>query len=444
MDDKTYENLLRTAFREKAETPESWRKKTRNLMGEYEGAIPRRIWAGRRVIVLILILALAVPAGVYAAFRLLDPADTALLMEREELAKVFDKEVADIVSKTDGDYTVSLLGMVSGRQLDALHFDDEDAAERNYAALAVQRTDGTPIEGYGNPNISVSPVIEGFDPALWNTAVFDNAWEKRIVDGVLYCIADWKDLQMFGYRKMYIAVMEDTFVPSRELFDFDEKTGAITENETYDKVNLLFEIEADKSKADRQAAEKWIAEKEAESMQGEDTAAGDSHIQEIKKSGITFKIKDGMLRSRGDDDAVYALNFYVKGEGIKSVQLVTNKGGVLQPELITKAECERKNAEWEKQKEVTDRRGSLHCSQGLYLFSDYEKVKKSIKVDYNRLSEELYGEEALELVANRGTQGSTELKIIVTKKDGSMVTQKVRCSGTREIDGFEYIIYNLQ
>lgn len=27
MDDKTYENLLRTAFREKAETPESWGKK---------------------------------------------------------------------------------------------------------------------------------------------------------------------------------------------------------------------------------------------------------------------------------------------------------------------------------------------------------------------------------------------------------------------------------
>lgn len=443
MNDKTYENLLRSAFREKAITPESWADKTRASMHERAGR-PRRMWSGKRLIVLVIILALVVPVGVYAGFKLLSPGDAALLMNREELAEAFDQQKTKIVTRTDGDYTVSLLGIVSGTQLDEFGFSAETGKNQTYAALAVQRTDGMPIEGYGNPNISVSPVIEGLDPALWNTAVFDNAWEKRIVDGVLYCIADWKDMQMFGYRKMYIAVMEDTFVPSRELFAFDDKTGAITENETYDKVNLLFEIEADKSKADRQAAEKWIAEKEAEYMQGEDDAARDPHIQEITKNGITFKIKDGMLRGKGDDDAVYALNFFVKGEGIKSVQLATNTGGVLQPELITKAEYERISAEWEKQKEVTAGRSSLHCSQGLYLFSDYDRVKKSIKVDYNRFSEHLYGEEALELVVTRAAPGPTELKIIVTKKDGSTVTEKVRCSGTREINGFEYIIYNLQ
>lgn len=82
-------------------------------------------------------------------------------MEREELAKVFDKETTDIVTKTDGDYTVSLLGMVSGGQLDAFDLNAEDAAKRNYVALAVQRSDGKPIEDYDKPGISVSPLIGG-------------------------------------------------------------------------------------------------------------------------------------------------------------------------------------------------------------------------------------------------------------------------------------------
>lgn len=114
-------------------------------------------------------------------------------------AKVFDKETTDIVTKTDGDYTVSLLGMVSGGQLDAFDLNAEDAAKRNYVALAVQRSDGKPIEDYDKPGISVSPLIEGFDPMRWNAAAFDNKWEKQIVDGVL------TTLQTGLYRDVWLS-----------------------------------------------------------------------------------------------------------------------------------------------------------------------------------------------------------------------------------------------
>ena len=56
--------------------------------------------------------------------------------------------------------------MVSGGQLDAFDLNAEDAAKRNYVALAVQRSDGKPIEDYDKPGISVSPLIEGFDQCV--------------------------------------------------------------------------------------------------------------------------------------------------------------------------------------------------------------------------------------------------------------------------------------
>ena len=444
VEERIDEKLLKTAFRCHGKVPGSWAERTRASMHECAETPLRRIWGGKRAIILILVLALAVPAGVYAGFRLLSPSDTALLMSRKELAEAFDKQKTDIVTKTDGDYTVSLLGMVSGKQMDEFVPDSKADVERDYVAFAVQRIDGSPIESYDNPDICLSPLIEGMDPMRWGAAAFDNATEKIIKDGVLYCIAEWDDIQKFGYRKMYIAVMEDTFMPSRELFHFDDETGAISENKKYDKVNLLFEIEVGKEKIDRQAAEEWFDEKEAEDMQGDDERDMDLHVQEVVKDGIAFKIQDGRLIGEDDDDVVFALNFFVKGNGIESVQLWANKGGILQPELISKAEYERISAEWEKQKKVTGERERLRSSQGLYLFSDYGKAAKSIKVDYKRLSKNLYGEEALELITTREALESTELKIIVTKKDGSTVTEEVRCSGNRKSGGMEYILYKLQ
>ncbi len=107
MEEKHKKKLFNVALRGNVRTPESWAERTRALAAQNRTHTSKRC-AGRRLIVLLLILVLAVPAGVYAAFRLLSPADAALLMEREELAKVFDKETTDIVTKTDGDYTVSL------------------------------------------------------------------------------------------------------------------------------------------------------------------------------------------------------------------------------------------------------------------------------------------------------------------------------------------------
>lgn len=419
MDEKKQEKLFNVALRGNARTPEPWAERTRTLAAQNRTHTSKRC-AGRRLIVLLLILVLAVPAGVYAAFRLLSPADAALLMEREELAKVFDKETTDIVTKTDGDYTVSLLGMVSGGQLDAFDLNAEDAAKRNYVALAVQRSDGKPIEDYDKPGISVSPLIEGFDPMRWNAAAFDNRWEKQIVDGVLYCIADWTDIEMFGYRKMYIAVMEDSFLPSRALFHYSEKTGSISENKDYEKVNLLFEIEADQNKVNQKAAEKWIAEKEAR-RQGDD-ANDDTlllEVDSVKKQGVTFMIKDEMgVVTEGESE--YPINIFLKGDGIKSVQLTASAGKLLEAEKITKKEYERLKAEMNNKD--SRRHMGLDSSEGIYQAWHYENAAKTIQINHSLLTEKMYPEETLRGIAELQKMKNLEIEITVIKKNGKRVS----------------------
>lgn len=425
MDERMHEKLLKAAFRQSAKTPESWAEKTRALIREKEGMTKRGIKNSRRLMILVLVLALAVPAGVYAGFKLLSPADAALLMERHELAQAFEKEEAEIISKVDGDYMVSLLGMVSGAQLDRFKLEAEDAGERNYVALAVQRTDGKPIENYDEPDISVSPVIEGLDPAHWNTAVFDNGWEKRIQDGVLYCIVDWNDIQMFGYRKMYVAVMEDEYVPSRALLNYDGETGEISENKNYGKVNLLFEIKPDQNKADQKAAEKWIAEKKAE-WENDDEGELVFHHDEVTADGISLITRDQWFWENGDKTP-YRFNFYVKGEKIKAVYLQCNRGALIEPQRITEEEYNRLEKEYERSEDQLDwylRRDY----ENVYRFADYSKAAKRIRVDQTLLTKELYQEESIHGVIDADELPKLEIKITVVKEDGSRMEKTVSVS----------------
>lgn len=58
---------------------------------------------------------------------------------------------------------------------------------------------------------------------------------------------------MFADHTIYLCVLDDPLYNS-QAYDYDEVTGEITRNDTYQGVNALFELPIDPSKADQKAA----------------------------------------------------------------------------------------------------------------------------------------------------------------------------------------------
>ena len=111
---------------------------------------------------------------------------------------------------------------------------------------------------------------------------------------------------------------------------------AYRKNKDYEKVNLLFEIEADQNKVNQKAAEKWIAEKEAR-RQGDD-ANDDTlslEVDSVKKQGVTFMIKDEMgVVTEGESE--YPINIFLKGGRHQIGAVNRQQRKALEAERITK------------------------------------------------------------------------------------------------------------
>ncbi len=162
----------------------------------------------------------------YAAVTLLEPRDVAQRAGNEALAAAFESEAAVTVNETRtvGDYTVTLMGLVSGEGLENL----DVSRDRTYAVLAMQRADGTPIED-NVPDLTVTPLIEGYAPWLVNAWTLNGGTTTFAQDGVLYYLLDCNTIEPYADRTVYLTVYPGNHIPpSAERFTFDEETGAIT------------------------------------------------------------------------------------------------------------------------------------------------------------------------------------------------------------------------
>ena len=101
--------------------------------------------------------ALTITAG--AAVMMLRPQDVAQRAGNEALAAAFESGEAVTVNDTKivGDYSVTLMGLVSGEGLSRVeNLPNGVARDKTYAVLAYARTDGTAIEE-DVPDLTVSP-----------------------------------------------------------------------------------------------------------------------------------------------------------------------------------------------------------------------------------------------------------------------------------------------
>ena len=216
--------------------------------------IPARVIAVAAALVLLCSAALA--AGV-----LLRPSEVAQQFGGKTLSAAFDSESAVNINETvtSGDYTFTLLAVVSGKDLTDLPYGDSTQADRTYAVLAIQKADGTPMtkEYYEDVSFMATPLVKGLEPWAVNIATMNGRYTEDVVDGVLYRLIECDSVAMFADRGLYIGVCTEIFI-NNNTFLFDETAGEISVNPDYQGASAIFDLPLDESLADPEQADYYL------------------------------------------------------------------------------------------------------------------------------------------------------------------------------------------
>lgn len=211
---------------------------------------------GRTGLILAAVVA-ALTLSVSAAYLLLNPSEAAKELDDPALAEAFAGEDAVLMNETAvvGDYDVTLLGMVSGRNLS--EFGGDLDQNHTYIMTALTRTDGTPLEqvSYDAFSTVITPLVAGYPVHAVNCWTLDAFARCKVVDGVAYYLLDTQSLEMFADRTVYLAVYQDEFAPSTDQFDM-AADGSLSYAAGHE--GALFTLPLDPAKADPAAAEAFV------------------------------------------------------------------------------------------------------------------------------------------------------------------------------------------
>lgn len=301
----------------------------------------------RRVPAAAFAAAIALSIGsvsVLAAWNYLTPDKVAEVMENEGLMEAFKSKDSVTIneSQTCGDLKITLLGMVSGKNLSKYVKEEELDKNKTYVVTAFENADGTPMN-YDKADVVVSPLVKGLRPWQFNIFYMGGGCESIITkeEKVMYRITECDSVEIFADKGIYISVSDTA--PSADAYQYNEKTGEITRNESYKGINALFNLPIDKSKADPKAAKKYLKEIEEEMTSDDDTSETDTlkntlidkvsawNGKEVEKKADLLKNltqvltpdKDGMITTSeyelGDKGAgvgkgVYSAKEYFKGK----------------------------------------------------------------------------------------------------------------------------------
>ena len=217
--------------------------------------------------------------SVYAAYRYLSPSQVAdRVSSNKSVGDAFVSKDAIAINETQvsNDYSITLLGLVSGKNLQ-LHIPEENATQltttNTYAVIAIEKTDGSEIK---YENFCISPLINGVDFMIANNATMNTFLAYFEQDGILYHLLECENLEIFAKRGVQLGVV-DSFGKETQAFYMDETTGIYHKQEDYEKTNALFTLPLDTSKADETAAESYIQNLMKESEETDQTTSSDHH-----------------------------------------------------------------------------------------------------------------------------------------------------------------------
>ncbi len=212
----------------------------------------------KKIAVLIAACIALLAVSVSAAYLWLTPAQVAEEHHQPLLAEAFQGPDAIEINETreSGDFSITLLGLVSGRNLDVLNQDLEK--DHTYSVLALRRLDGTPLETetFDFMAYTMTPLVAGYSPTAvnnWTLSAFAQGMAK---DGVYYYLLDTESIEMFADRTVYMAFYEG-FAPNNTIFTVGPD-GTISFAEDFTGVQALFTLPLDPAKADRAAADAFV------------------------------------------------------------------------------------------------------------------------------------------------------------------------------------------
>lgn len=255
----------------------------------------------KKLAVLIAACAALLAVSVSAAYAWLPPAQVAEEHSQPLLAEAFSSPGAILLNETveSGDFAITLLGLVSGRNLDVLNPDLD--AEHTYSVLALRRLDGEPIEQqtFDFMSYTMTPLAAGCSPAAVNSWTLDAGAGGMARDGVYYYLLDTRSVEMFADRTVYMAFYEG-FVPSNEIFTVAED-GTIAFCDDFTGVQALFTLPLDAAKADPAAAEAFLREYDMGWTNERTPIEDDGFLVERRETGAGEEIT---LRPKDDEPAL--------------------------------------------------------------------------------------------------------------------------------------------
>ncbi len=213
---------------------------------------------------------------VFAAYNYLTAKQVADKFDNHILAENFEDSDMSGEVITDGKYKAVILGITSGKNISEFESSSwEVFPDRTYIAAAVEKTDKSAMTY--DDEILVTPLIEGLRPWQYNIFTMNGGRQSQIIDGVLYTIVEFDSIEYFADRHIYLAILDQTFY-STEAYNYDEETGLMSINESYDGTNILFDLKVDKSKADPIKAAEYLAKIDA--MREDDNYEEDSDTED--------------------------------------------------------------------------------------------------------------------------------------------------------------------
>ena len=195
-----------------------------------------------------------------AALNLLKPGEVAKSAGDIALSAAFESKDALTVdeTQTSGDYALTLMGLVSGKDISDQAFTGEGVLpERSYAIVAIRRADGGSVTTEESAALYMSPLVKGLKPWMVNINTMNGAYSEIAKDGVVYRIVECNDVAMFADKGLYLCV-SDTVTFSKDAFDYSDETGEISPRADYKGMNALFNLPIDPSEADPAKAAEYL------------------------------------------------------------------------------------------------------------------------------------------------------------------------------------------
>ncbi len=289
--------------------------------------------------------------SIYAARKLLLPQQVTEQLADQRLMDAFSSENAILINETQsyGGYDVTLFGIISGKDLSeyAMTGNDEIHNDRTYTVVSIAKSDDTPLpstsqDAYSDISFLVSPLIEGYEPWLYNAFTLLGGYSEIEENGVLYRISECDNIEIFADHQIYLSVSEGAFFDANA-YTFDPTSGEIARNETYSGLNALFRLPIDPSKADPKAAQDLIDSIDNPPKDDTDTAETETDAERIVKefmekitpetiADYAVPVESASITKKPDADGYFSYAYEIEGRGGGSAQyLVTDVFSDQQP-----------------------------------------------------------------------------------------------------------------